>query len=597
MGKDSHYKRVYCNIQRGEHLTRGDVNEEVVKVVAKQFELNEDMIGQILNGTICQGLSQKTDAEIKTMPVKVVQACLPQQAGSIGVQLDAQNLFLEVQNSYQKEKMLFFNKTALKMKFQASEQYWDNRVGGPLDAPFDLMVDLNLIDVVLFGSKAKWNGDVYNFPQDEDETASDPQIPQADITTPQNLDLETEEAEGETQECVPIGDPEADPNAQPLTLLCGNGTLDILQAEKCDDGNQISGDGCSQYCQIEGTGATNMCQDPDVVTFKSPESDSQAMQQGENSLDITSCPPGMVPKKASKASDVLQSANYPGPEIGGTLKQFPTSERPICSPGSTTALEITVAGQKQIARDGNGDPICLPTEICSDPDVVRSFLAATSFPFPIQGIAAAQWKELPEDDPVRQALEAIEVISCVNIIKENRPTSYYNPNEGCIDCHVRAMADAAEKALSTNVTPLVNPTKAFGLSSRFGPNMSFNLTTLIKPKLKLTETRTADQAIKKGNQAINQAQTEATNPGTSLPDPRPDATKLEELSEIDLETQQALNDSLKAYNLAGDSIADMELNTRLGPLLEQMRSNFSDLQSQYQGMVDSTYFDDKKTCS
>jgi len=33
--------------------------------------------------------------------------------------------------------------------------------------------------------------------------------------------------------------------------VCGNGTREAL--EQCDDGNTISGDGCSSACQVEGS--------------------------------------------------------------------------------------------------------------------------------------------------------------------------------------------------------------------------------------------------------------------------------------------------------------------------------------------------------
>ena len=35
------------------------------------------------------------------------------------------------------------------------------------------------------------------------------------------------------------------------SMLCGNGTVESGCGEECDDGNTISGDGCSATCQIE----------------------------------------------------------------------------------------------------------------------------------------------------------------------------------------------------------------------------------------------------------------------------------------------------------------------------------------------------------
>lgn len=36
---------------------------------------------------------------------------------------------------------------------------------------------------------------------------------------------------------------------QLCTLLCGNGRMD--SGEVCDDGNRVSGDGCSSSCTVE----------------------------------------------------------------------------------------------------------------------------------------------------------------------------------------------------------------------------------------------------------------------------------------------------------------------------------------------------------
>ena len=304
-----------------------------------------------------------------------------------------------------------------------------------------------------------------------------------------------------------------------------------------------------------------------------------------------------MPKKKGEDGnkEVAQLDEYPGPSIGGTLKQFPESARPVCGPGKSP-VEITIAGKKEVALDGNGDPRCLPTEFCSDPDVARSFFAATSFPFPVGGVAAAEWKQLPENNPIRQYLESIEAMACVNVIKENRPTSYYNPNEGCVDCHIRAMVDALEKALDTNVTPLANPTKAFGLSSRFGPNMSFNLITTLKPKLKFTETNTAAKAIDEANKAIEKAKQEANKPKPAIEDPRPNTSQVETEAALDKETQDKIKASLESYNLSGGAISDTELTTRVGSMLTQMQGSFDSMQSKYVEIVNSTALNDTPQC-
>lgn len=45
--------------------------------------------------------------------------------------------------------------------------------------------------------------------------------------------------------------------------LCGNGLLDTLWSEECDDGNRVSGDCCSSTCKLEGP----LCEDGNACTF------------------------------------------------------------------------------------------------------------------------------------------------------------------------------------------------------------------------------------------------------------------------------------------------------------------------------------------
>ena len=583
----THYKSVYCTMQKGNKVGGGEVNQEILKLISKQFDLEEEMINQILDGTACDTVAKMKEEERKKVPEKVLIACTTDEMAAEKKFL-AQNLFLDIQNSFQKEKALFFNKTALKMKFKASEQYWDGKVGA-VDAPFDLMTDLNLIDVTLFGSKAKWNGDVYNFPKTEEGSGNEPvkldEMEQNDLNQNNKPNLPQNPP---APDCVPAEDPEAGPNSKAIKPECGNGSFELLLGEQCDDGNKKSGDGCNQFCQKEENGSNNLCQDPEAITFKQPLGQAEA----ENV-----CPPNFVPKKNQNSSnnEVTQVDGYPGPFIGGILKQFPASARPLCGPGKSP-LEIMVAGKKVIDKDSNGNPRCLPTKLCSDPDKVRSFLAATSFPFPVGAVTAAEWKSLPENDPIRQALEAVDVVACVNVIKENRPGSFYNPNEGCIDCHLRAIVDALEETLTTNVTPLANTTKAFGLSTRFGPNFSFNLMTTLKPKLKLTETNTAAKAVEDSDAALKKAVEDALKPSTPLPNPENDINNLTVKAEQEKQIAIDIAEDLKGYNRSGGAIAEIELIRRVEPLIGQMRTSFETIQSQYQEMVDETSLDDTPPC-
>lgn len=560
-----------------------EVNDNVIEVVAEQFHLDEEIVKEILNGTVCTSVAKMTDSEKAEVPEKIRQSCNPEKI-AIEQQFLAQNLIVDVQNAFQKEKMMYFSKAALKYKFKASEKYWDGRVSGPNDAPFDLITDLNLIDIVLFGSHSRWNADVYNFPKKENEF---------DQNNLQDQPNDQNQPQQEPVECVPTNDPQANPNYNVQNPFCANGSVDVLLGEACDDSNLTSGDGCDQFCQVENGGTNNQCIDPQAITFKNPVVNDTSLQKKlENP-----CPVGSVPKKkhGMQLSDTPQIEGYAGPNIGGTLKQFPESERPVCSPG-TSAIEITVAGKKEMAKDSNGDVRCVPTEFCEDPDKVRDFLAATSFPFPIGPITAAEWRNLPEDHPVRQYLEAIEGQFCVNVIKNNRPLSPYNTNEGCVDCHITAMVDALEETLNTNVTPYENTTSAFGLSSRFGPNFSFNLITTLKPKLKLTELGTAQKSNKKANEQLDKNEDEANPPKTSLADPSPDFNRLQQEVDREKETFASLQHSTGTYNWSSGAISDIELMSRVEPLIVQMRQSFENLESIYQGIVESTDLDKTPQC-
>lgn len=41
--------------------------------------------------------------------------------------------------------------------------------------------------------------------------------------------------------------------------ICGNGILDVPGVEECDDGNSVSGDGCSASCALEDCRASGHC--------------------------------------------------------------------------------------------------------------------------------------------------------------------------------------------------------------------------------------------------------------------------------------------------------------------------------------------------
>ena len=46
---------------------------------------------------------------------------------------------------------------------------------------------------------------------------------------------------GSASDCIP----------KVFIRTCGNGAFEPLKGEACDDGNKVSGDGCSSMCQSE----------------------------------------------------------------------------------------------------------------------------------------------------------------------------------------------------------------------------------------------------------------------------------------------------------------------------------------------------------
>lgn len=578
-------------------------DKDILAVISKQFSLDQVIIESILTDTICKTITELTEEQKGKIPEEVKIACSP-GITTTGKQLYAQSLLADVKNSYQKEKAMRFNQQALKYKLKVSEDYWDGRVGGPLDAPFDLISDLNLIEIVLFGSKAQWMGDVFTFPTKEEAEGNGEDVPLDELLEEEEekekQENENKEDEGlnfeedEGPECVSPDDPNADPNANPGNPLCGDGKLDIFVGEQCDDGNKNSGDGCNQFCQLETNGSDNMCIDLEAVTFKKPGSSTvpkdpnDPNQNPEEQDDQTQCPPGTVPSKIPKiwadengsVKEVPQAQEYPGPFIGGTLKQFPESERPICGPGHTP-VEITIAGKKQIAKDSNGDPRCLPTAFCADFDKARDFLFG---------------KDWEDDEAAVNIAPAVEAMFCVDVIKNNRPLSPYAVIEGCIDCHISAMVDSLEEALTTNVTPFKNTTSAFGLSSKFGPTFSFNLLTETKPKLKLKDSKITVQSLEKTDKDFENSRS------STLSDP-PSITNnkggLEQLAEKESSTRaeaEKLTENIREYNWSTGAISDFELGGRVVPLLNQMQQSFSSIQSLYESMIAETAFNEKNTC-
>ncbi len=606
---DTHYKAIYCGVRLNDN---NEIDEEIIKILSKQFSLKEEWIKEILASTICDSIEEYNEKEKQSLPKTIKSAC-NNEGGISEVNLTNWTLFDDIQNHYEKEKIIRRNIKRLEFKFKSSEQYYN---GSLVDAPFDLIVDLNLIEIVLFGSRAEWINDVFKFQKEEENEdtqnnknnkneSNNNEITEKDDTQDDTSKPTDDKNDKNTIECVAIDDKDADkgdgPDSQYKNKLCGNGIIDILMAESCDDGNTKSGDGCNQYCQIELTGSNDICIDPEAVTFKKPEEENEnknTINGDKENEKKDKCPPGTVAKKEAdknkeqtKNQGVEQDPNYPGPFIGGTLKQFPKIKTPTCPKGYTDArtmnggVSLEASGEETLGINIAGKQInierCLPTNFCASFDNVRDFLFKKD------------WKK---DENLEKIAESIEALFCVNLKKENRPQSPYKKNEGCIDCHITAMVDALEKALETNVSPLQNTTSAFAISSKYGPSFSFNLNVGVKGVLKKVFTKTDKDSIEKANERYKKSIKKSKKLIKKVDKENISSGEIEEREEEISEIEKEIFEDTRRYKMTNGVISDQEMNARINPLFNQIKESFIRIQAKFEDILSSTNFDKKEAC-
>ena len=550
---DSQYKRIYCGMKLYENE---EADEKLIEVLATQFKYDEEIVRAILSNQICPLLKEMAQSDkeaLEDVPEPIRVTCLSKTVGATE-KLAGWDIFAEVKQAYEREKLIHQQSSRLEFKFKASEQYWDGELAG---APFDLIVDLNLIEIVLFGSRAEWYNDVFFFPVEDDEKKDDlpPLLPG------QFPDEAKDEKEGTEEESGKDGEEEGAVLAE-----------DCVPPDHPDAQSDLFAEG--------GSGQDLMCMDPEAVYFKQPGSDNASASEDSG------CPAGTVPKKKStederqRPSDVGQPLAYPGPYIGGTLKKYPASNRPLCGPG-TSPVMITIAGKEHIAEDDDGNPICLPTEFCADFDAARDY------------IFGDDWED---DDALVNIAPAIEALFCVNVTTHNRPPTPYARNEGCIDCHIRAMVDALEETLAGNVTPLANSTSAFAISSRWGPNYSFNLSTAFKGKVRFKESNLAQTAVSRTERSLKEAEENAINPEFTIPKSGAPLETIRKDQEELQEEEAKIKEAYKDYVLTSGTISDQEVGGRVKTLLAQMNNSFIHIQDKWSGLATSLSFDDKKEC-
>jgi len=615
------YREVYCDLS-GSMFS--DFTEDVTGVVADQFDVDEDLVELILVNNLDEGVEKylkDNNKKADDLP-KEMKEFLYGSKNSSPARVSAWSNYRDkMQVAYEKEAIMMRTKNNMEFQLKASEKYYN---GSLIDSPFDLIVDLNLIEIILFGDLAEWTDDVYKISSNKDKDPVDPSSTTdeednnekpGDSTEPEK-DKEKKDGEGkdideEGVECVPNeeGEDNSDIGGNP-SKNCGNGVYEPLFAEGCDDGNNISGDGCSQYCKKEtgighsGGGSDDLiCRDPEAVTFKVfKKSDSNgSISDGDTSSNSSGgttdtnkgCPPGTHPKNnalggfsgADGPRGIEQSIKYSGPNIGGVLKAFPEGLEPECpmgysklGGGSTELIGVDYLKKE----DGTGKkdleiPTCIPTELCTSLDAITEFL--------VPGYK--------DDEDKKKIAQTIESVFCVNIKFENRPLSPYSQNEGCIDCHVAAMADSLEKLLEKNIAPMENTQGSFAISNHWGPTYSFDLVTFIKTKVRRAapEKKPVEDFKKEIEKVKNNAEKEVGKEIT----PNDKDELISSYNRVDT-VKSEVAEGLKNYVIASKTAEDMTMISQVAPMIIDMQQSFNRLNVQYNGLAEVLNFSNKNAC-
>lgn len=397
------YQEAYCNL-----TANGD--DEIFELIANQYKIddpkftkelieflafsaNQQSIGDYLEAE--EGDRNATDA----LPAIIKSAFYDRQ--EFGAETKIYN---DIKTAYENEKIIHQKKETLKQQFKAREMWADGSLSATFANDFDLIVDLNLIEIVLFGSKAKWMDDVSSWPAESDgEGNADNNQAVAPVDPISNPNEEgTQTAEGSSSPndtdmgegvddytCIPneefddlfgegassaVGS-DSSPGITPAN--CGDKKIDA--GESCDDGNTTAGDGCSESCQLED-GNSLMCQDPEAVSFKSLSSrggrgnavgsgNTNDSEENEGETPI-GCPEGSTGASASqvaaaRVSNPLQPPSYFG-GAGLGLKNYPTVNNSDCPEGSES-LEVKFGSKTATA--------CIDTNwLCADFEDARRSL-------------------------------------------------------------------------------------------------------------------------------------------------------------------------------------------------------------------------------
>ncbi len=573
------YEEVYCNLTE-------DSDDDIFEVLVKQFKVEDPKIDEDKIEEILKNPKIETDPTGQTIS----------------------DLHNRVRVAYHNEKVTHQTKESLKQQFKFAEMWAD---GTLTNSPFDLIVDLNLIEIIMFGSQAVWKDNVYTWPKDSsgDDLGADGGAAKGQTPTGPASDAGGQPPDDPSKKDDPIDQYECEPVDKGKELVengilpkpgdtpkgCGDGKKE--GAEECDDGNVRAGDGCSESCKSEE--ATSLsCKDNDAVTLKQfvPKKDSSktpgagsgssGKDPGNNNAPPINCPPGSkaVKRTADKDIKLQQDPNYPGPFVGGVLKNFPKSNKGQCPPGSKYT---------EVSLFGESAGTCIPHEFCTpDFEKLRKKLFGADY---------------RKDPAKKKAAEAIEASVCVEFKKVNRPESPYPVVEGCIDCHIQAMNDVMEKMLQKNIAPLQNSMQSWGTSNRWGPSLSFDINVLVQRGInaiitpefsRVTPKEKADKNVAQQKQQaenkkdVNEDQAQPTTVDTVQ------FGLIHSRYQFSQEEKKAKNsDALKFYNMTSEASAEQHTHAGLVNKLRELKDSFKRIQDKYVQLSIAATFHQKPECS
>lgn len=592
----NYYKEAYCDMSEWGPFRTNDLNEEISDIVAEQWGFGDSgIVSAMLNNineTDCNLIGAymlENGLDKEDLPSSLNTLCFKGGFEHPRATFDTQSAadftaFLQgMKNSYDREKVTHTLEQELELEFKTSERFVDGSLSplAPLSTDIDLIVDLNLIETILFGSRADWTTDVWQWPKEEEEEGGGaPTGPAGPGEGEEGTPPTGEEGAGVT---ITPEEPDALTN-----IMCGPPDQeDVDFPSEGEDGTRpVDQEGAATE---EQPAEANMCKDPEAVFFQSPEAGAQEPVPAGQEPDPNhypygpneGCPPGTYPRRGfdvtgpppTTTPQYPQNPQYPGPNIGGTMKEFPPSNRPPCGPGKSEVKVTWITGGESAA--------CIPSNWCADFNVLREKLFG---------------KDCLKDKECSKTALSVEGIFCVELIKEDRPTSPYSSVEGCIDCHLVGIVDTLDKILEKNVAPMQNTMGTFAISNAFKPGLSMNLTVAVKNLVHLAEgyrPSPPEEVSKQLKQSEKDKETQSIQP--QIPSGDPPEVVLERELKARREKVEARLDTYKNFRRNTKTLADQQLATRVPTLLLQMTDMFDGIQSQYAQLA-NIKLDKKSQC-